>query len=146
MFSKSPCPVAAVTRLQQAWNMHDPDGLEACLHPCYQSLHPNHPERNFSGRLAARLSWAAVFEAVPDLRAELLHYAVINDTVWTEWRWHGEEHVSGVPFEAQGVMIFTIADDLITQAQVYTEILETTGPDWDQVLDNLLQNDSEQSF
>ena len=145
MISESHCPVAVINRLQQAWSAHDLDGFEACLHADYESLHPNHPERNFRGRASARLSWAAVFEAVPDLRAELCHYAITNDVVWTEWRWRGT-HLSGVSFEAQGVMIFTIVDDLIVQAQVYTETLETAGPDWDQILDDLLQDRSEHSL
>ena len=43
-------------------------------------------------------------------------------------------------------MIFTIADDQILRAQVYTETIQTTGPDWEQVLTDILHNTLAQSL
>jgi ketosteroid isomerase-like protein len=129
-----PAPLA---RLHAAWNTRDLDALAACLHPDYESIHPLHPERNFWGREAATLSWAAVFGAVPDLKAELLRWSVCGDEVWTEWRWSGV-HSAGPTFNAGGVMVFGLDGERIAWARVYTEIVPCTCPDWDAVLADIL--------
>jgi ketosteroid isomerase-like protein len=128
---------APLVRLRAAWNAHDVEALTACLHPDYESIHPLHPERNFWGREAAVRSWAAVFEAVPDLRAELLRWAVCGDEAWAEWRWSGV-HVAGPTFRAGGVMVFELDGDRIAWARVYTEIVPCICPDWDAVLADVL--------
>ncbi|MEK7325235.1 MAG: nuclear transport factor 2 family protein [Chloroflexota bacterium] len=130
-------PATVIERLHRAWNARDPESMAACFHTDYQSIHPCHPERNFRGRKSVQLSWAAIFESIPDFKAELCRQAVAGDVVWTEWRWQGT-HLNGALFEALGVMIFTIVDDQITQARVYSETLQTVGPDWDQVLEEVL--------
>jgi ketosteroid isomerase-like protein len=137
------CPVQVIARLQHGWNAHDLEGLLACFQRDYQSIHPCHPNRNFSGLTALRASWGAIFEALPDFRAELCRYAVMGDTVWTEWRWQGT-HSSGIPYDAVGVMIFKVIDDQIMQAVVYSETLQTEGPDWDFVLGELLRQQGEE--
>lgn len=129
----------AVERVQRAWNTHDIAALTASLHPEYESLHPLHPERNVRGREKAIASWAALFEALPDFQAELLHHAVGQDAVWTEWRWSGT-HMQGAPFNAGGVIVFglTPEGDRIAWARLYTETLQIVGPDWEAVLDDIL--------
>lgn len=132
---------APLVRLRAAWNAHDREALAACLHPDYESLHPLHPDRNFWGRAAAVLSWSAVFEAVPDLWAELLRWSVCGEEVWTEWRWSGA-HIAGPSFHAGGVMVFGLAGEHIAWARVYTEIVPGIGPDWDVVLAEILSAQS----
>jgi len=132
---------SVIEALQRAWNAHDLDALAACLHADYESIHPLHPERNFWGREAAVRSWAAVFEAVPDLRAELLRWSVCGDEIWTEWRWSGA-HISGPTFRAGGVMVFGLDGDRIAWARVYTDIMASDGPDWDAVLAEVLNRPS----
>jgi len=130
-----------IARLLAAWNARDVNALAACLHPDYESIHPLHPERNFWGREAGLRSWQAVFEAVPDLRAELLRWSVGEDAAWTEWRWHGR-HAAGPGFAAGGVMVFGLAGDQLAWARVYTETAQVTGPDWDGVLAEILSAQS----
>jgi len=129
-----PAPLA---RLRAAWNAHDLDALAACLHADYESIQPLHPERNFWGRKAAVLSWATVFQSVPDFHAELLRWVACGDEVWTEWRWSGA-HVMGRSFNAGGVMVFGLEGESICWARAYTEIVQTVGLDWDAVLADVL--------
>lgn len=127
----------AIEKLQQAWNAHDADALRGCLHMDYESVQPLHPERNLRGRESAVRGWAHLFEAVPDLRAELLHWTTRDDQVWTEWRWSGS-HVSGCAFCAGGVMVFGLRDEQIARARVYTETISASGPDWEAVLGEIM--------
>jgi ketosteroid isomerase-like protein len=124
-------------RLWQAWNAHDGEAVAACLQADYQSQQPLHPERNFAGREVARQSWDAIFNAIPNFRAELQQYAVNGSQVWTEWRWRGD-HTDGPAFSAGGVMIFEIADDHIAAVRAYTETQTLACPDFDQILDDIL--------
>jgi hypothetical protein len=135
--TRSPDPSVVIERLRSAWNTHDLEALVDCLHADYESINPLHPERNFWGREAARCSWRAVFDAVPDLRAELLRSTTNGDSVWTEWRWSGE-HVAGHAFSAGGVMVFGLDGDHLRWARVYTEIMSIACPDWDAVLADVL--------
>lgn len=138
----SPAPIPIVlSRLAEAWNTHDLEALAACLHPDYESIHPLHPERNFWGREAALRSWGAVFDAIPDLHAELLRWAMNGETVWTEWNWHGR-HVAGPGFSAGGVMVFGLVAGQLAWARVYTETAQVTGPDWDGVLAEIISAQS----
>ena len=131
-----------VEQLQRAWNSHDLSLLADCLAADYESVHPLHPERNFSGRVAALASWGAVFDAIPDLHAELLNYSVTDDEIWTEWYWHGT-HLTGSAFNAGGVMVFGLSAGRIAWARVYTEIATPVGPDWEAVLEEVLAQANE---
>jgi hypothetical protein len=131
-----------IERLQRAWSTHDPALLADCLEAGYDSAHPLHPERNFVGRDMAVANWQTVFEAVPDLRAELLSFAVAGAEVWTEWRWSGE-HVAGNAFGAAGVMVFRLTENRIASARVYAEITTPAGPDWEAVLEEVLAQSGE---
>jgi ketosteroid isomerase-like protein len=131
---------AVIERLWRAYNARDADALAACLHPDYESLHPQHPERNFRGREAARRSWAAIFAAIPDLRAELVHCSFSGGEVATAWRWCGA-HVDGPAFHAEGVVVMGLCGDRIAWARFYTETRTAAGPDFDALLDEILSGD-----
>jgi hypothetical protein len=139
-FCSLPLPLP-IAQLIQAWNTHDAALLAECLRADYESIQPHHPERNFWGRVAAVQNWQAVFEAVPDLHAELMRWAVCGAEVWTEWRWSGS-HLGGNSFCAGGVIVYGLSGVQIAWARVYTEIEQTTGPDWDAVLDEVLNHQS----
>ena len=69
-------------------------------------------------------------------------YAIAGDEVWTEWQWQGK-HVDGAPFYAGGVMIFGLADDRLRWARGYTETAQSVGPDFDQILEEILSRQAE---
>ena len=126
-----------IKKLQEAWNAHDVEALRACLRTDYESIQPFHPERNLQGCESAARSWSAIFASAPDLQAELLRWAHRADEVWTEWRWSGA-HLSGCAFLAGGVMVLGLRAEQILWARVYTETLSASGPDWDAVLEEIL--------
>lgn len=64
-----------VERLRDALNRHDLDGFVGCFDSGYRSEQPVHPDRAFTGREQVRRDWTAVFDGVPDFRAELLRSA-----------------------------------------------------------------------
>ncbi|MBM4421766.1 MAG: nuclear transport factor 2 family protein [Chloroflexi bacterium] len=130
-----------IRRLHRAWNDHDLDAVIACFHSDYESIHPCRPERGFRGQRGVRLCWGALLDSIPDFRADLRRCAASGNTVWCEWRWEGT-HVDGFPFESVGVMIFDIEGDQIIRAHVYSEILQTDGPNWDSVLAALLEGET----
>lgn len=133
------CP-PIIRRLQHAWNTHDLPAMLACLHSEYASVHPLCPERNLHGHAAFARSWGAVFEFIPDMTADLLGSAAMDNQVWTEWRWAGT-HTSGPAYNAGGVMIFEVEGELIRRARVYTSAITVSGPDFDAVLDEIVNRD-----
>lgn len=128
-----------IQQLWQAWNARDGEAVADCLQTDYQSQQPLHPERNFSGREMARQSWSAIFSAIPNFRAELVHYAINGSQVWTEWSWRGD-HTDGPAFSAGGVMIFELSGDRIASVRAYTETQTLACPDFDQILDDILHD------
>jgi ketosteroid isomerase-like protein len=130
-------PQLTVERFQGALQAHDLAALAACLHPNYRSFHLNNPQQIVNGRASALAGWQAIFNAVPDLCAELQVCLVDNDTARTEWHWHGRT-VDGFPYESNSIMVFTIRSGQIIYAEISAHPTETTGPDWDTVLGNLL--------
>ena len=131
-------PIHIVNRLHHAWNTHDLEAVVACFHSDYQSIHPCHPDRNFKGHSLLRVSWGAIFESVPDLRADLCRWAVTGNTAWTEWRWEGKL-IDGQPYGAAGIIIFEIEAEHIRRAHLYSETLQSAGLDWDEMLTGLLE-------
>ena len=115
--------LATVTRLLDATNHHDLDGIVGCFDPEYRNETPAHPERGFTGPEQVRRNWSAILGGVPDLRATLPAVAVHGDEVWTEWRMAGTRR-DGAPHEMAGVVVFTVRDDRITAARFYLEPVE----------------------
>lgn len=116
-------PVSAVERVVAAINAHDLDAMVGCFAPDYVNHTPVHPARGFTGREQVRQNWTTILRAVPDVRAEILRLAVDGDTVWTEQE-HRGTRPGGSPHVMRGVVIFTIADDLISGAHFYLEPLD----------------------
>src|SRR4051794_5702065 len=78
-------------RLEAATNAHDIDAFVACFDEDYASEQPAHPDRAFRGSDQVRKNWSAVFEGVPDFRAQLVRAVATGDTEWSEWRWRGTQ-------------------------------------------------------
>ena len=125
---QTPVPTAAIERLQAAINAHDLDAMVACFAPDFVSRQPVHPSRDFNGSEQVRQNWAVIFAAVPDLRATLLHKAVSGDVVWAEWEWSGTRR-DGQPHEMRGVTVQGVAEDRLSWANFYMEVVETSGLD-----------------
>lgn len=112
-----------IGRLVAAMNDHDLDGMVALFHPDYDSRQPAHPGRAFVGRDRVRANWGAMFTGIPDFRAELVRTAQDDEMNWCEWVWSGTR-ADGQPFEARGITLFRIRDDLIVAGTLYVEDLE----------------------
>ena len=132
----APRPTAVVERLHGALNRHDLEALVACFAADYDSAQPAHPQRAFRGRDQVRKNWAAFFEGVPDLRAEVLRTAVQGDTVWTEWHWWGTRRDGG-PLDVRGVTVIGVRDDRIVWGRLYMEETEAAGVDIDATMQRL---------
>ena len=120
-------PAAMVERLQEATNDHDLDALVGCFAPDYRNETPAHPERDFTGRDQVAKNWTQVFSAIPDVRAQVLRYAVDGDTVWSEWE-HRGTRPDGTAHIMRGVVIFGVVDGLASWARFYLEpVQEAAG-------------------
>ena len=113
-------------RLQAAMNAHDLDAFADCFAEDYDSRQPAHPDRAFRGRGQARSNWAAIFEGVPDFRAELVRHAVTGEVEWSEWSWHGT-HADGSALEMAGVIVGGVRDGRLAWARLYVEPVERAG-------------------
>ena len=123
-------------RIHDAQNSHDLDAFLACFDSDYRSDQPVHPDRAFSGSEQVRRNWAAVFDGVPDFRAELLRSAQGEDASWQEWYWHGTR-VDGTRLEMRGVTIFGARDDRIVWARLYMEEVDRSGEGIDQAVQEI---------
>ncbi|MFF1632386.1 nuclear transport factor 2 family protein [Leifsonia sp. NPDC058248] len=113
-----------IDALVTAANDHDLEAMLALFHPDYRSGQPAHPARGFVGRAQVGANWEAMFAGIPDLRIELERSVHYGDTTWCEWTWSGTR-TDGRQFEARGVALFRIQDDLIVAGTLYMEDVET---------------------
>lgn len=119
-------PSIVVERLSAAMNAHDLETFLDCFQEDYESEQPTHPDRAFRGREQVRRNWSAVFDGVPDFRAELLRSAADGDTVWGEWHWQGMQ-AGGTPLDMVGVFVCGVREGRISWARLYMEPVEHAG-------------------
>ena len=122
--------------LYHAVNQHDLEAFVACFHPDYRSEQPVHPNRGFGGREQVRTNWKALFEGMPDFRAELLATATEGDTVWSEWRWTGTR-ATEAPLDIRGVTLFGIKAGRIVSGRLYMEEVEEASEGIDETVRRL---------
>lgn len=127
---------SSLARLVEAQNAHDAVRMASFFAVDYSSNQPVHPGRAFDGRKQVEINWSAVFEGVPDFRAELLDSVVSGTTEWGEFAWDGT-HTDGTPFAMRGVIIVTVRDGLITEARLYMEPVERSAQDIDAAVQQL---------
>lgn len=123
--------------LKQALNKHDIESFVGCFHEAYHSDQPIHPDRTFSGRDQLRKNWEANFNEIPDFSAEMINYALNNDSIWTEWEWHGTRRDNTKLF-MRGVMIMCLQDNKIKSARLYIEPVEMNGKGIDAAVDEVM--------
>ncbi|MCW2633058.1 MAG: hypothetical protein JWR88_2020 [Pseudonocardia sp.] len=126
---------AVIDQLADRMNAHDLDGVVRLIHPDYRSEQPAHPLREFGTSAQVRANWGAMFDGIPDFRAELLRSTDDGPTCWTEWRWWGNR-TDGQEFDMRGVAIFEVLDDRITAARIYMEQVEHESGDIEQAVQN----------
>jgi ketosteroid isomerase-like protein len=107
-------------------NAHDIDAFVACFDEEYESEQPVHPDRAFRGSDIVRRNWSAMFNGVPDFRAELVLAAATGETEWSEWRWRGT-HADGTPLDIAGVVVSGVRDGRMRWARLYVEPVERAG-------------------
>ena len=125
-----------VDRLLTALNAHDLDAAAALFDQRYHSEQPAHPGRTFVGRAQMHANWKAMFAGIPDFRARIPRSVQDGDTIWSEWVWVGTR-TDGLPFEARGVTLFEIKDDLIVAGSLYMEDVETDPVGIEQAVEGL---------
>ena len=114
---------AVVTALAEAMNARDIEAFVSLFAADYDSRQPAHPDRAFRGPEQVRKNWSAIFAGVPDFRAELVATAGDEDSLFTEWRWHGT-HEDGSRLEMAGVIVMGLLDGQIAWARLYVEPVE----------------------
>lgn len=92
----------------------------------YRSEQPVHPARAFVGREQVRANWGALFDAIGDLRAELLRSVEDDRIAWAEWRWTGMK-ADGTPFEEAIVTIMGLEGGQIAWGRLYGDEVERDG-------------------
>ena len=115
-----------LNNLNSALNTHDIDAFVACFAENYFSEQPVHPDRTFKGSEQVRKNWSANFEEMPDFSAQLIRHVSFNETLWTEWEWHGTRSDHSKLF-MRGVMIMGVHEGKITWGRLYVEPVEEHG-------------------
>jgi ketosteroid isomerase-like protein len=114
-------------RLCRAINSHDLEGIAACFAEDYRCDIPLHPARSFTGRDQVRANWAPLLKGVPDLTATVVRQTAGDGTEWGEWEQRGTV-VDGSPHLVRGVVIFTVAGELVQSARFYLEPVDEAEP------------------
>jgi limonene-1,2-epoxide hydrolase len=115
-----------VERWTQALTDHDLEAAISCFAPDYRDRAPARRGEEVLGRDQVRANFAALFESIPDLRAELLGRVADGSTVWMEWRMSGTR-ADGTPMEFVGVNIFEVEGGSFTEGRIYTELVRDSG-------------------
>jgi ketosteroid isomerase-like protein len=117
---------AVQARLERAAHARDVNALVACFAPDYRNDTPAHPERSFTGREQVGRNWEQIFAAIPDLTVKVLRSAVNGHEVWSEWE-HSGTRRDGSTHLMRGVVIFGVANGLLTWARFYLEPVQEGG-------------------
>src|SRR4029079_6542564 len=117
---------SVLARLERAANAHDVNAVAACFAPDYRNRTPVHRARSFTGSQQIRRNWEQIFAAIPDLTATVLRSAVNGDEAWSEWEHRGTRRDGSTPL-MRGVVIFGVADGLLTWARFYLEPVQEGG-------------------
>ena|SRR5215211_8539816 len=120
-------------QLHSAMNRHDLEAMLQCFDPDYRSEQPLHPNRGFGGKEQVRKNWSAILQSFPDFRAELLRYASVEGTVWSEWRW------TATGLNMAGVILLGAQEERIVWARLYMESIEEDGENIDEAVQSMTQ-------
>ena len=106
---------AFVNRWADRWNKPTPDGLRDLMHPDTRNLVP--PMTQPADREGVVAHFSEVLKRLPDLRLDVLRWAVTGDTVMVEWR--ANATVAGKLLTWTGVDVMRVRGDAAYEAQVY---------------------------
>lgn len=113
-------------KMKDAINARDIESFVECFSESYASEQPVHPDRAFSGRDQVRKNWSSNFNEMPDFSAQLLRYAILNNTVWTEWEWQGTRRDNSKML-IRGVMILGVEEAKFSWGRLYIEPVDLNG-------------------
>lgn len=119
-----------LTRLVEATNDHDVEGIVSCFSDEYVNVAPCHPARGFTGREQVRRNWTTILGAVPDLVAQVGDFVEDGDRIWSEWEMRGTRR-DGQPHLMRGVLVFTVRDGLATHLRFFLEPVDDAPVDAD---------------
>jgi len=108
-------PQTVAQRQLDAYNAHDLDAFLGLFADEVRLYRPPEGEPAITGKRALGTFYAEHRFNQPDLRAELIHRAVIGDKVVDHERIHG---LAAEPFEM--VMVFQVSDGLIRNCWAFT--------------------------
>ena len=119
---------ATISKLNDAVNAHDTEGMAVLFAPDYRSEQPAHPNREYVGRDTLTEIWGELFRAVPDLTSEVVAEVADGASVWVEWHWQGH-HADGSLFDMRCIGAAQLDQDGRVAAQrLYGELVEHDGP------------------
>ena len=113
-----------VDRLLDAINGHDLEQLTACFAPAFSMVWPAHPARSFTGPDGVRRTWEGIFQAYPDIHAEMITSTERGQEIWGEWEFKGNGGDGGAPFWQRGVIIVVVDRDVVVESRFYMEPVE----------------------
>ena len=124
-------------KLKDAFNLHDMENFSDCFHEDYDSEQPAHPGRSFQGRKQAVKNWAGNFTEMPDFTAELVNYAITENTFWAEWDWKGtrKDHSQ---LHMRGITIFGVDKGRIRWGRLFVEPVDESGKDIEAAVKELM--------
>jgi hypothetical protein len=126
-----------MSRLLDAQNRHDAEGMAACFAATYRSEQPVHPERGFGGREQVATNWRQMFDGIPDLEAEIIAQTTDGTTTWSECVWRGTFR-DGSPFLMKGVNLTGLdGEGQISWQRLYMEPVEQGGAAIDETVQHL---------
>ena len=113
--------LATLDRLFDAFNRHDAEGVMACFaHDAafFPAAGPSAAGRRITGHEAIRAAFAAVWDAMPDVRWGVHHRAVYDDSGVAAWLLTGTP-ATGPRVEVEGVDLFTFAGDRVASKSAF---------------------------
>lgn len=110
----------------QALTDHDLEAAVGCFASDYRDRAPARPGEEVIGQAQVRANFTALFDNMPDLRADLLGQVADGTRVWMEWQMVGTR-VDGTRMEFVGVNIFEVEGGRFSRGRIYTELVRDTG-------------------
>ena len=110
-----------IERFNQAFNLHDGNGLAALLteDTVFEDTSPAPDGRRIEGKAAVVDFWRGWFERNPDARFEAEDMIVSGNRATVLWVYHKMRN--GQPWHLRGVDVFTVRDGKVTAKLAYVK-------------------------
>jgi ketosteroid isomerase-like protein len=117
-------PGSPVDQFFHALGAHDVDELRDCLHPDFEMVVPQRPQRGFVGRDQEIANMRTLFETYPDFATTVLRSVADGDEVWTE------SVATATGLEMAAVVIWTVdrANAVLVRGRYYSEPVQRDAP------------------